>query len=357
MIKIQEHLEEITADVNSYLNMLVEEHWENLNQKLANNKDYRASSVIKKIKSFSDKTSNSEYIKEYAYNNPIIAIRHKAFFDYLLNDEYKELKELIKSTPDNLKVIKNKILKILPETDFYIGTPNNYNQTPFGKLLTDKIFDYKTFRSSPFCKDMFIKLGFKHATCPYCNYTKLDIVTIKTNSTQKTINKAYLDLDHFYPKSLNPFFALSFYNLIPSCHSCNSADKRDNPFSIETEINPYYEAFDDLYEFTIPSLNLLNIKIDEIQIIRKKKKDLDNTINAFNLIPKYNNNLVPLKKLITFFIDNVNRYKGTDNEPFFIDSVLQNIPKNKNEILNFEKGKQNRDILKQLDVNKILGIV
>ncbi len=26
--------------------------------------------------------------------------------------------------------------------------------------------------------------------------------------------KAYMDLDHFYPKSLHPYFALSFFNLI-----------------------------------------------------------------------------------------------------------------------------------------------
>lgn len=34
-------------------------------------------------------------------------------------------------------------------------------------------------------------------------------------------------LDHFYPKSLYPFFALSLYNLIPVCGTCNLV-KSDN---------------------------------------------------------------------------------------------------------------------------------
>jgi hypothetical protein len=51
-------------------------------------------------------------------------------------------------------------------------------------------------------------------TCPYCN--RAYIYTIKKGS----INP---QLDHFYPKALYPLFAVSLYNLIPSCAVCNSA--------------------------------------------------------------------------------------------------------------------------------------
>lgn len=54
--------------------------------------------------------------------------------------------------------------------------------------------------------------------CPYCNF----------NSVENKIGKGtrVSQIDHFYPKSIYPLFAMSFYNLIPSCSACNK-DKRD----------------------------------------------------------------------------------------------------------------------------------
>ena len=46
------------------------------------------------------------------------------------------------------------------------------------------------------------------------------------------------ELDHFYPKTEYPIFCLSFYNLIPACHSCNHV-KSANP----VKVNPYKRAF------------------------------------------------------------------------------------------------------------------
>lgn len=53
-------------------------------------------------------------------------------------------------------------------------------------------------------------------------------------------------LDHYLPKTLYPTYAITSYNLVPSCYECNkakatvSADTRVN----ET-IHPYYDDFDD----------------------------------------------------------------------------------------------------------------
>ena len=49
-------------------------------------------------------------------------------------------------------------------------------------------------------------------TCVYCNRN----YTINLTKTH-----ARAELDHWFPKTQFPLFALSFYNLIPSCHSCN----------------------------------------------------------------------------------------------------------------------------------------
>lgn len=85
------------------------------------------------------------------------------------------------------------------------------------------------------------QLGVK--VCPYCNrmYT----------TTLFGENRIRPDFDHFYPISQYPYFAVSLFNLIPSCSMCNKRkgdtaeiygqEKREN-ISI---IYPYDESFDD----------------------------------------------------------------------------------------------------------------
>lgn len=76
--------------------------------------------------------------------------------------------------------------------------------------------------------------------CPYCNRNFIN-VTEEVNNSQ---------LDHFFPKSHRgngkrsyPIFALSFYNLIPSCYGCNNK-KSDNLFQVSPyDENSYREEF------------------------------------------------------------------------------------------------------------------
>lgn len=76
------------------------------------------------------------------------------------------------------------------------------------------------------------KTGLK--VCPYCNisytYNREDTVTAQ--------------LDHFFPKSEYPIFALCFYNLIPSCPTCNKIKHVDT----NEMASPYKNgAFKDLH--------------------------------------------------------------------------------------------------------------
>lgn len=75
-------------------------------------------------------------------------------------------------------------------------------------------------------------------TCPYCNrnYT----VTV-AKGRDRTVRP---DFDHFFPKSQYPLFALSFYNLIPSCATCNRTIKNQATIVYGKYIHPYEEGFD-----------------------------------------------------------------------------------------------------------------
>ena len=67
-------------------------------------------------------------------------------------------------------------------------------------------------------------------TCPYCN--RHYAFTLDEDA------KAAPEFDHFYDKANYPLLAVSFYNLVPSCHTCNHAKGNK-----KAKINPYFSGF------------------------------------------------------------------------------------------------------------------
>lgn len=71
----------------------------------------------------------------------------------------------------------------------------------------------------------------KVRTCPYCNRNFIQMVEIDVKSEVNGIDgekkerekqyKSFFELDHFLDKDSYPMFAVSLYNLIPVCPSCN----------------------------------------------------------------------------------------------------------------------------------------
>lgn len=76
-------------------------------------------------------------------------------------------------------------------------------------------------------------------TCPYCNRNYTFIVDSDNGKLRP-------EIDHFYPKSIYPFLAMSFYNLIPSCSICNHTKGNQVKKNLE---NPY-ELENETYKFT-----------------------------------------------------------------------------------------------------------
>ncbi len=134
----------------------------------------------------------------------------------------------------------------------------------------------------------------KVRVCPYCNrnyiFSGKDVRTC--------------ELDHFFPKSLYPIFAVSFYNLIPSCPTCNGKKKddilkvyphrqqRSTDELIRFEIEPItvdhakvsVEALWDEYEEQIKTLHLRDLYAhhDDLvtEILLKKQIFNDDYLNA-----------------------------------------------------------------------------
>lgn len=101
----------------------------------------------------------------------------------------------------------------------------------FSKSPNNYVDKEATYNAYTLFKEMNIKV------CPYCEHEFLDVVKVcRGLQTKRTI-----EFDHFYPKgdSEYPGLAMCFYNLIPSCKSCNHLKMINpvaaTPYSIDIE--------------------------------------------------------------------------------------------------------------------------
>ncbi len=166
-----------------------------------------------------------------------------------------KFKNLIIGQFKTLEIIKKRIMstKDIKENK-YIELVFNYN-----KLQTEKI--------KPFFENNLLI-----STCYYCNIDFIN--TYNTRSSKK--NK--FTLDHYFDKSTYPYLALSLYNFIPSCYTCNSKLKKTIEFKNLAPSSKNYD-FDKKVKF--------KIKLDESckNLHVKNKKDID-----INLKENYTNN-------------------------------------------------------------------
>lgn len=144
-----------------------------------------------------------------------------------------------------LKFFKENFREIVLADEMDLECYSNVNVSEFMKTFMIRL--YKDFTQHEFNDDnennkkdkkvnsinnahhFFRELNIR--TCPYCNrhYTfTLDDKTAKVSP----------EYDHFYDKASYPLLAVSFYNLVPSCHTCNHV-KRNN----KANINPYFSGF------------------------------------------------------------------------------------------------------------------
>ncbi len=209
----------------------------------------------------------------------------KVFKEFTLKDilfsDTKKIKIMIQSIDNKIQTLTIKQKKEIYEK---IKKLFNYSDKYQSKVLT------------PFFTE-----NFNFRTCFYCNK---DFITNFKKEKNKLVST--FQLDHFYDKGTYPYLALSFYNLIPSCPTCNSSkvkgskntfehDSNVGKFQNETCIAPNDKNFDfhQKVKFKLllePSCENLHIKSkDDIDITLKEQfSDMYNKyIEIFKLNERY----------------------------------------------------------------------
>jgi hypothetical protein len=207
------------------------------------------------IKYFKKENSYSDFAELYLHElkdrgkEKILSERENKFME--LSEKEIEINfEIDKKTNTEKVDLKNlfrgynyqKIIKLQQnEIIYFIKTiENNLNEKKYGekivstikKYLLENVFDYDALQSKRITP--FFKKHFDFKTCFYCNQNFISNFEIEG----KLDTKSTFQLDHFYDKATYPYLALSFYNLIPCCATCNSPVVKGSAdfFKVEKEV-------------------------------------------------------------------------------------------------------------------------
>lgn len=229
----------------------------------------KASTIIFIPKSTTIKGRNIQYDKKHGKDYALLT-------DYVMviHDNYVGLNNLLPSEYENgiLKKIDNVLVSYGINDISKIWVKFRKKKIrPFFELVVEAM-QYKNVQKDilPF----YIKrLGVK--TCVYCNAqfattaTLQELKIIKRKPVIVNEEAACYELDHNKPKSKYPCLCTNFYNLQPSCGSCNRRkNDRDLDFSL------YYEEGE-------KNINPLHFVLDEYDIINFRKTNKGKGIKPY----------------------------------------------------------------------------
>lgn len=216
--------------IKEYLRVMSNDKMENCDNKFIADVD----SIIKE--------RSSQIIELFRKNN---SKEFNTFFEYF--------KELVLMKPEDM------------EKYVYQNKDNNTRNWECIKSLynlSEKIdVDGKLEKINTFMVRNFIDSGGKGLlVCPYCNRNYV-------NSRGKALGS---EMDHFYNKNKYPMFAISLYNFIPSCSTCNRIK-----WIKELKINPFLRDDTNRIKFDI-TIDVDGYKIDFIHDLNGNVKDKNN---------------------------------------------------------------------------------
>lgn len=278
---------------------------------------------------------NDEFLKSYLNSIDLTSIK-------------EELKKLHIDFIDDLENIITADLNKIEEYKKNITYKSDAE-----KRAVKKAFNYAWHRQQADFMKHFKKLNIK--SCPFCNNNYVYFYEEEAGeyNTLATI-------EHYYQKSKYPQLSLSFYNLIPSCSTCNSKFK-GSPEKHEGKImHPYKDDFNEKAEFSVKlkkfetSLEFdIDLKtydekskatVDRFQLDKIYKQHHDIAKEIWNKAQVYNESRI--EELYESFYKNLGYSKDDVKNMVFCNYL------HKDDIHKRNHSKLTQDILKQFGIKK-----
>lgn len=243
--------------------------------------------------------------------------------------------------PVGIRIVIRNVLQNYPH--FFDKNSDDYQVLK--NVFISHGYDNKLFSKKTFIDNISID------TCPYCNRNY-----IFSLSKAKKIKP---EIDHFFPQTIYPFLGLSYYNLIPSCQTCNGVGGKhfDDTF-LNGLVSPYEIEPDDFLFSYKPALNKNNpllFSTVDIFFIQEKKKNT-NTFKLDDLYKKHDDHVLELiikskMKYSKKYIKYLMKFKGLELSKKEIDRMI---------LGNFSlEGELHKRPLSKLyaDIGKELGLI
>ena len=223
---------------------------------------------------FKKKKKISEYEKNVKKLESILNKYGVSYsFEQILTLKYNELKEIKEIIKDDSNFI-TEIEKLKGDG----SSKNNFLIDAYEKLR------------GKYGKELVEKTGV--TVCPYCN----------RNFVNNGKDRAMAQFDHFFDKKTFPLFAISLYNLIPCCSSCNHTKQ-----SKSIGFSPYNYDFrtDDMltFDYCLENINKYRIEINTNENItdcngKERKNPIASNIEVLQLKEQYSLHTDLLKQII-----------------------------------------------------------
>ncbi len=240
-------------------------------------------------------------------NTPKIIKAKRAFHLGMLQFLCKRIDKIEKLEGVNIEIVQsffeNLVFDLLD--DLLTGKPEKLMEISISLMpFIEASADIKKGVEYVFNYDVFIKKAKKRydayelaetldvRTCTYCNrnYTN----TVITKNGNKLTRPQF---DHYFDKASHPLLAISFYNLIPSCSTCNSSIKGTHKMNLNDYNHPYLDdSLNDIrftYKYSKETTSGLRIKVKT-----PAGSKAYNTTAAFAIEEVYNSHTGELLDLI-----------------------------------------------------------
>jgi hypothetical protein len=195
--------------------------------------------------------------------------------------------DIIFVEPEKIKLLTNTIeLRIIEQSNIKYKKIKNKKKFIYeAKEELKKIFKYENKFQEVISK--FFEKELETKTCYFCNIHYVNEYNINNEEYKNEFT-----LDHYYDKGSYPYLALSLYNLIPSCYTCNSKLKKTKELDVFAPNSKDFD-FDQKVKFKLffsPQCKNLHIKSkDDIAIPLKEKYSdkYQKYIEVFKLNERY----------------------------------------------------------------------
>lgn len=138
------------------------------------------------------------------------------------------LDKIIIGIPDELLHLSNELRQAYPSV-----VKGENGEEKIHRKIIKNIFRFNQF-SQKNGYDFTETLGV--SVCPYCNLDYTFTLRAMGGEMRDILRPP---IDHFFSKNTHPLLALSFYNLIPSCTTCNSVLKNTQEVDLTYFLNPW----------------------------------------------------------------------------------------------------------------------